>query len=122
MSSFESVPIEPPSSSPGLRPARPRGSERLSATTGTVLIGYALLFVTGQAGDGTGWALALLGFAFGHWVAPILALVAATLAITSRRRRSPESLALALILATAVLGFDAFLMTSHDFRPRGPLG
>jgi hypothetical protein len=46
----------------------------------------------------------------------------ATLAITSRRRRSRQSLARALILATAVLAFDALLMTSRDFRPRGPLG
>ena len=90
--------------------------------TGTVLIGHATLFVTGQAGDGFGWGLALLGIAFGRYVAPILALMAATLAITSRRRRSRESLALALILATAVLAFDALLMTSRDFRPRGPLG
>lgn len=90
--------------------------------TGTVLIGHASLFVIGQAGGGIGWGLALLGFAFGRYVAPILVLMAATLAITSRRRRSRESLALALIFATAVLAFDALLMTSHDFRPRGPLG
>ena len=90
--------------------------------TATVLIVHASLFVTGQAGGGLGWGLALLGVAFGFYAAPILALVAATLAIISRRRRSRQSLALALILATAVLVFDALLMTSHDFRPRGPLG
>ena len=90
--------------------------------TGTVLVGYASLFVTGQAGGGIGWGLAWLGLAFGRYVAPLLALMAATLAITSRRRRSSESLALALLLATAVLAFDGMLMTSHDFRPRGPLG
>ncbi len=63
----------------------------LSAVTGIVLIGYAML-------------------------------VAAALAIATRRRRSAGSIGLALILASTVLVVDAFLMTSRDFRPRGPLG
>ena len=89
---------------------------------GIVLIAYAALFLTDEAADGAGWGLAMLGVAFGYYVAPVLALVAATLAITTRRRRSSASFALALILAATVLGFDALLMTSRAFHPRGPLG
>ena len=77
---------------------------------------------TGQAADGAGWGLALLGVAFGYYAAPVMALVAAAPAITTRRSRSAGSIGFALILAATVLVLDAFLMTSREFRPRGPLG
>jgi hypothetical protein len=118
MSPVESAPGAASPSPGGSPPAGPRGSERLSAFTGAVLIVHALNFVTGFVKNG-GWGFAIMGMFFGYFAVPVLALVAAVLAIVTWRRRSHESIALALLLVAAVVAFDVFLMTSRDFDP-GP--
>ncbi|MGC4090961.1 MAG: hypothetical protein QM756_24420 [Polyangiaceae bacterium] len=100
----------------------PRASEVVSLGTLASLSAYALLFVCDLAGDGGGWMLAMLGYAFVLWAAPCFIALAALLALVSHRKRTRSQVARAWLFAGAALALEYYLRTAHGFVPRGPLG